>query len=171
MKASSILVAGVLIGACSSSSSERPSSLDERQEHVQSTRADAHDYSRGSGVPGASGGSLGAISHESTPAERDGNNIPDDYEENPVVGGDEALTPIDQSNMSNDIEITQEIRKKVIDNEELSFNAKNVKIITVSGKVTLRGPVETPAEKTAIESSARDTPGVAKVDNQLEVKR
>jgi osmotically-inducible protein OsmY len=170
MKASSILVAGVLIGACSSSSSERPSSLDERQEHVQSTRADAHDYSRSSGVPGASGGSLGAISHESTPADRDGNNVPDDYEENPVVGA-EPLTPIDQSNMSNDIEITQEIRKKVIDNEELSFNAKNVKIITVSGKVTLRGPVETPAEKTAIESSARATAGVAKVDNQLEVKR
>ena len=44
-----------------------------------------------------------------------------------------------------------------------------VKIITVGGVVTLRGPVTTPAEKESIGAKAQKTAGVIKVDNQLEV--
>ena len=49
--------------------------------------------------------------------------------------------------------------------------AKNVKILTVSGKVTLRGPVKSDAERSAVESKAKAAPGVTEVDNQLEVKK
>jgi osmotically-inducible protein OsmY len=59
----------------------------------------------------------------------------------------------------------------VVADDALSFNAKNVKIITVGGKVTLRGPVASAAESTAIEKSARAVAGVVQVDNQIEVKR
>jgi osmotically-inducible protein OsmY len=48
--------------------------------------------------------------------------------------------------------------------------AKNVKIITVNGVVTLRGPVKNPHEKETIEAKAQQIAGVNKVDNQLEVK-
>jgi len=81
-----------------------------------------------------------------------------------------ALTPMDQGGSEADRKITQQIRQAVMKDGSLSFNAKNVKIITVNGKVTLRGPVKTAAERTAIEAAAKSAAGVNQVDNQLEVK-
>ncbi len=82
-----------------------------------------------------------------------------------------ALTPMDQGGSDGERKITQAIRKGVVADKSLSFTAKNVKIITVGGKVTLRGPVKTDAERASIESQARNTPLVTDVDNQLEVKK
>jgi osmotically-inducible protein OsmY len=70
-----------------------------------------------------------------------------------------------------DRDITAAIRRSVVGDSSLSFNAKNVKIITVAGKVTLRGPVKTDAERTNIEAKAKAALGVTEVDNQLEVKK
>ena len=64
----------------------------------------------------------------------------------------------------------QRVRRSVADNDALSTNAHNVKIITQNGVVTLRGPVNTAAEKATIVAAARSAPGVARVDDQLEVK-
>jgi len=50
------------------------------------------------------------------------------------------------------------------------MTAKNVKIITAGGQVTLRGPVNSAEEKMKIEALAKTAAGDAKVDNQLEVK-
>jgi osmotically-inducible protein OsmY len=80
-----------------------------------------------------------------------------------------TLTPQDQSNAPDDISITQEIRKAVMGDGSLSFTAKNVKIITVGGTVTLRGPVNGEDEKDAIDHLARRAAGVSSVDNQIEV--
>ena len=52
--------------------------------------------------------------------------------------------------------------------DSLSNDAKNIKIITSNGVVTLRGPVKTEAEKTDIGRLAQRVSGVRKVDNQLE---
>jgi hyperosmotically inducible periplasmic protein len=82
-----------------------------------------------------------------------------------------TLTPMDQGNSEADRTITQQIRKAVVDHNGLSTNAQNVKIITVDGVVTLRGPVKTAEEKTTIEAVAEKTSGVKRVDNQLEVER
>jgi len=82
-----------------------------------------------------------------------------------------ALTPMDQGNGETDLKITQQIRQAVIGDDSLSFTAKNVKIITVNGKVTLRGPVNTLQERSRIEAAARKIAGAAQVDNQLEVKK
>lgn len=81
-----------------------------------------------------------------------------------------ALTPMDQGNGETDLRITQQIRQAVMADGSLSFTAKNVKIITMNGSVTLRGPVNTAAERSAIEAAARKVAG-AQVDNQIEVKK
>ncbi|MDB5213010.1 MAG: hypothetical protein JWO86_937 [Myxococcaceae bacterium] len=81
-----------------------------------------------------------------------------------------ALTPMDQGG-GGDRDITAAIRRSVVADKGLSFTAKNVKIITVGGKVTLRGPVKSDEEKSAIEAKAKAAPGVSSVDNQLEVKK
>ncbi len=79
-------------------------------------------------------------------------------------------TPLDQSNSKADIDITTAIRRAVMEDNVLSTNAKNCKIITDKGVVTLRGPVATQAEKDSIGAMARAAAGVTSVDNQLEVK-
>jgi len=56
----------------------------------------------------------------------------------------------------------------VVRNEALSVNAQNAKIITRDGVVTLRGPVESKAESMKLQEIAKQTPGVVRVDNQLE---
>lgn len=82
-----------------------------------------------------------------------------------------TLTPMDQGESEADRTITQNIRKAVVDHDTLSTNAKNVKIITQNGVVTLRGPVKSPEEKAAIASVAQKTGGVKRVDNQIEIER
>ena len=82
---------------------------------------------------------------------------------------DAVKTPIDQNENQKDIDITANIRKRVVDTK-MSVNAQNVKIITQDGKVTLRGPVKSEEEKAQIEKMAHEVAGAANVDNQLEVQ-
>jgi len=82
---------------------------------------------------------------------------------------DAAPTPMDQGESEGDRTITQTIRQTIVDNGTLSTNAKNVKIITQNGVVTLRGPVDAESEKVFIVSTARGVTGVVNVDDQLEV--
>ena len=95
---------------------------------------------------------------------------PDNTKVNKRDNDSAALTPMDQGNGQSDLKITQQIRQAVMADGSLSFTAKNVKIITVKGKVTLRGPVNNDAERSAIEAAARKVAG-AQVDNQIEVKK
>ena len=81
-----------------------------------------------------------------------------------------TLTPEDQKETESDIKITADIRKAIIKNKSLSVDAQNVKIITRNGLVTLRGPVETKKESKKLKKIAKHTPGVLKVNNQLEIK-
>jgi hyperosmotically inducible periplasmic protein len=82
-----------------------------------------------------------------------------------------ATTPLDQSENRRDLDITANIRKAIVDDGSLSVNAHNVKIITNGGVVTLRGPVESAQEKKAVEMKATHVPGVARVENQLEIEK
>ncbi len=84
---------------------------------------------------------------------------------------DDSLTPIDQGNTPAEIVITASIRKDVMEEPSLSFTAKNIKVVTIGNRVTLRGPVATEAEKSLIEAMALRTTGVGHIDNQLEVTR
>lgn len=82
-----------------------------------------------------------------------------------------TLTPGDQGNSDADRAITQRIRQAVVSStNNLSVTAQNIKIITVDGKVTLRGPVNNDSEKTNIDGIAKSVAGDGNVDDQLEVK-
>ena len=105
-----------------------------------------------------------------TPPSADGTAVKrDNTEVNTRDRSDAAKTPIDQNENQKDIDITANIRKRVVDTK-MSVNAQNVKIITQDGKVTLRGPVKSADEKTQIEKLAHEVAGAANVDNQLEVQ-
>jgi len=95
------------------------------------------------------------------PADNTGRNERDSHGDTPTSG--------DQAENATDLAITQQIRQHVVKADDLSVNGKNVKIITVDGVVTLRGPVQDAREKTEIASTAKNVDGVKRVDNQLEI--
>ena len=82
----------------------------------------------------------------------------------------ETQTSGDQSNASPDIKTTAAIRRAVMKDDSLSMMAKNVKIITANNMVTLRGPVQSEAEKTKIAELAKQAAQGAMIHNELEVK-
>lgn len=84
-------------------------------------------------------------------------------------GGD-GLTADDQGGSKADRETTAKIRRALVEDESLSTLAHNVKIITRDGRVTLRGRVQSAAEKTAVQAKVEAVAGDADVDNQLTVK-
>jgi len=94
---------------------------------------------------------------------------PDNSGRNVRDRDDQKKTTGDQSENEADRTITQNIRRAVTADDSLSTNAKNVKIITNNGMVTLRGPVKSEKEKAEIEAKAKQVAGVKSVDNQLEV--
>jgi osmotically-inducible protein OsmY len=83
--------------------------------------------------------------------------------------GTETKTAFDQGGSEADRTITQQIRQGVVADNSLSVTAKNVKIITQDGVVTLRGPVNNAQERTDIALMAGKVAGVTRVDNQLEL--
>ena len=82
---------------------------------------------------------------------------------------DATLTPTDQSNDAHDIVRSADIRKALVADESLSVNAQNIKVITVGGRVTLRGPVDSAAERTRIAEIAARVAGAANVTNEIEL--
>ena len=94
---------------------------------------------------------------------------PDNSGRNVRDRNEATKTAGDQSENEADRTITQNIRKAITADDSLSTNAKNVKIITNDGTVTLRGPVKSEKEKAEIEAKAKQVAGVKNVDNQLEI--
>jgi Predicted periplasmic or secreted lipoprotein len=95
---------------------------------------------------------------------------PDNTATNERDRSGETQTSGDQSNSSADLKITQAIRQALMKDGELSMTAKNIKIITDNGQVTLRGPVKNAQEKAKIDQLARSAAGGAKIVDQLDVK-
>jgi osmotically-inducible protein OsmY len=81
----------------------------------------------------------------------------------------QTLTPTDQSNQSEDLTILRKIRQALVKDDHLSNEAKNIKIITNDGAVTLRGPVKTKRERANIVAIAARIAGDANVHSELEV--
>ena len=81
-----------------------------------------------------------------------------------------TVTPLDQGGSEADRDVTRLVRQRIVDQDGFSVNAKNVKVITQNGVVTLRGPVASLEEKTQIAAITAEAAGVKRVDNQLEVE-
>jgi osmotically-inducible protein OsmY len=68
-----------------------------------------------------------------------------------------------------DRQLTQQIRKSLMKDKSLSSNAHNVKVIAQGGTVTLKGPVDSEAEKQAVEAKAAQVAGADNVKSEIEV--
>jgi osmotically-inducible protein OsmY len=84
--------------------------------------------------------------------------------------GVNAPTSQDQSNAPEDLKLTQNIRRAFVKDSSLSTAAKNLKVITISGKVTLRGTVKSAEEKARIMETAEKHAGSGNVADHIEVK-
>ena len=74
-----------------------------------------------------------------------------------------------QKENASDREITQKIRHAIVSDKALSTYARNIKVITQNGDVTLRGPVRSEEDKRAVEAKASEVVGAAHVKNEIQV--
>jgi hyperosmotically inducible periplasmic protein len=81
----------------------------------------------------------------------------------------DAATADQQKENSSDREITQKIRRALMDDKTLSTYAHNVKVIAQDGQVTLKGPVRTEEEKKVVEAKATEVAGEGHVVNEMSV--
>jgi hyperosmotically inducible periplasmic protein len=94
---------------------------------------------------------------------------PDNTAKNERDMNEKTITPVDQGNSDSDLKTTKDIRAAIV-GTDLSFNAKNIKIITKDGAITLRGVVESEEEHAAILKIAKDHAGSSSISDNLEVK-
>ncbi len=104
---------------------------------------------------------------------RDGQNV---FAATKVIGssGDcdgraDQATADDQAMDRSDMLITSKIRQAIVADDKLSTLAQNVKIITRSGVVVLRGPVRSTEEKERVEAVANTVAGAANVRSDLTI--
>jgi hyperosmotically inducible periplasmic protein len=96
---------------------------------------------------------------------------PDNTGRNVRDRDDRMPTSGDQSESEQDRKLSQKIRQAIVADDSLSTSAHNVKIITINGVVTLRGPVKNAEERNAIGAAAVKIAGAGKVKNHLEPTR
>ena len=80
-----------------------------------------------------------------------------------------AVTADQQKDNATDRDLTQKIRRALMQDKSLSTYAHNVKVIAQAGQVTLKGPVRSADEKKTVESMAVEVAGAGHVTNQLSV--
>jgi osmotically-inducible protein OsmY len=81
-----------------------------------------------------------------------------------------AVTADQQKMNSSDRDLTKKIRQAIVKDKSLSTYAHNIKVISQNGTVTLKGPVHTDDEKTAIEAKAAEIAGRDNVKSEITVK-
>lgn len=81
----------------------------------------------------------------------------------------QAVTADQQKETPEDREITRKIRRAILADKSLSTYAHNIKIITRDGAVTLKGPVRSEEEKTAIVAKAATIVKKDQITNQVSI--
>jgi hyperosmotically inducible protein len=101
----------------------------------------------------------------------DDTNQPDNSKMNERDRVESTVNAQDQGTSKADVELTRKIRQAVVKQKSLSADAQNIKIITINGMVTLKGPVKSMTEKNQIEKIANGIAGAPKVASQIEVEK
>jgi hyperosmotically inducible protein len=91
--------------------------------------------------------------------------------DNSVQNKDQGKTADNQSNAKSDRHITASVRKAIIADKDLSFYAHNIKIITINGTVTLKGPVKSEDERQKVLSDAAGVVGQSNIVDHMTVKQ
>jgi hypothetical protein len=164
------IVCGAAISGCQSSwqagtdSSGQPygNQTNTSQTYSNANRpADSYSSGTSSTVTNTSSSNTGVYSN--VPATNPDNTAVNARDRNSYVP-----TADSQGQNKSDIDVTAAIRRGIMD-RKLSIDAQNVKIITQNGRVTLRGPVNSPDERQTIGQLAGEVAGASNVDNQLEL--
>jgi osmotically-inducible protein OsmY len=103
------------------------------------------------------------------PIQQDQQPAPDNTKTNQGDANNGATTADQQKMNPADRATTKQIRSALMQDKTLSTYAHNIKIITQDGHVTLKGPVRTEDEKTAIGEKATQVAGAGNVTNQLRI--
>lgn len=74
-----------------------------------------------------------------------------------------------QKENRSDRDLTERIRKVLMQDKSLSTSGHNIKVITQNGMVTLKGPVKSEDEKQKIEAKAAEIAGADKVTSELQI--
>ncbi len=90
--------------------------------------------------------------------------------DNTAQNKDHAVTADSQSHAQSDRPTTHNIRKAIMADKSLSTYAHNVKVITVNGAVTLKGPVRSEEEKQKVQAAAASVVSADSITNELSVK-
>jgi hyperosmotically inducible periplasmic protein len=98
---------------------------------------------------------------QTTPPDNTKVNKRDQDQSRPTAGQQKENPP--------DREITRQIRRSITQDKDLSTYARNVKIITQNGNVTLRGPVRSEEEKKTIEAKANEVAGAGHVKSEIQI--
>jgi len=96
---------------------------------------------------------------------------PDNTKVNARDRSKDEATADQQKENPTDRELTRSIRRAITKDKALSSYAHNVKIITQSGQVTLKGPVRTEEEMRVVEAKATEVAGAGRVTNQMSVAK
>ena len=82
----------------------------------------------------------------------------------------DAVTADKQGNSKSEVTVLADIRKSIMAEKDLSVNAQNAKLLySKNGTLTLRGAVDTAAEKDRLEAIAKNCDAVKKIKNMLTV--
>ena len=103
------------------------------------------------------------------PALQEQHPSPDNTQTNQGDASKNAKTADQQKMNPADRETTKKIRSALMDDKSLSTYAHNIKIITTDGMVTLKGPVRSEEEKSAIDAKAKEIAGDSNVRNELTI--
>ena len=87
----------------------------------------------------------------------------------PALAQKEDKTADQASNKKTDVKLTADIRKSIVADKSLSTAAHNVKIITQNGSVTLKGQVNSEAERDTIVKKAGEVAGADKIVDNLTI--
>ena len=104
----------------------------------------------------------GPVAHEQQPAPDNTKTNQGDANKGATTADQQKMGPVDQY-------ITKQIRSSIMKDKSLSIYAHNIKIITQAGIVTLKGPVRSEDEKSAVEAKAQKIAGTSNVTSELTV--
>ncbi len=108
---------------------------------------------------------VGCDTHEKKPRAE----IKQDMSSLANVSNDQStLNPFERNESQADRILTQQIRQLIMQDEQLSTNAKNIKIITIDGVVNLSGNTTDPSERMIIIEKIRSVPGIKNIKDHIE---
>ncbi len=110
-----------------------------------------------------------APGRNSSQADRNRSTSTDNTKLNERDRASSQLTADQQKNNALDTDTTRRIRQDIMKEQNFSTYAQNVKVISVNGKVTLKGPVRSEQEQNSILNYARQPAGASNVINEMTI--